>query len=92
MSARIIVNGKEITNPFAKAVIGIFAVLLAGGITALILFLVLPLVGIIVSLSVGLVAVVLIGLGIGLPLVLAGGVLVGAIMTPFAILKKKLKR
>ncbi|MCD5416541.1 hypothetical protein LR032_05565 [Candidatus Bipolaricaulota bacterium] len=91
MDSRIVIKGKEITNPFAKAVILIFAILVVGGIAALIIFLVLPLIGIIVSLSLGLVAVFLIGLGIGIPLILIGGALVGAIIAPFTVLKDRLR-
>lgn len=91
MDSRVVIKGKEITNPFAKAVILIFAVLVVGGIAAFILFLVLPLVGIIVSLSLGLVAVFLIGLGVGIPLILIGCALVGAIITPFAVLRDRLR-
>ncbi len=92
MSIHIVVNGKKITNPFITVVVCMLAVLFVGGITVLVFFLVLPLIGVIGSLLIGLAVVTLIGLTVGMPLVLACRVVVGAIMTPFAILKKKLRR
>ncbi len=92
MSTQIVVNGEKITNSAANAVIVIFALLVVGGITALLLFLILPMIGVILSLSIGLVIVALIVLGVGIPLILASELLVRVVMTPFVILKERLTR
>jgi hypothetical protein len=91
MSAHIIINGKEVTHPAARMLIKMGAVLLAGLVAAAVVFMVLPLVGIAVTLSVGLVGVVLIGLGIGLPLIILGSTVLGALLTPLAALKERRK-
>ena len=94
MASRIVINGNEVTNPVTKAAIGTVTVLFTGLTTAAVLFLVLPLVGIVVTLTVGLVAVMVVALIVGIPLVILGGTLLGAILTPFAMLgrRRTLKR
>jgi ABC-type transport system involved in cytochrome bd biosynthesis fused ATPase/permease subunit len=46
---RLVVNGKEVTNPFARAIIGVVAIVLS----ILVLAIVLPLIGITFALSLG---------------------------------------
>ncbi len=46
---RLVVNGKEVTNPFARAVLGVVAIALS----ILVLAIVLPLIGITFALSLG---------------------------------------
>ena len=48
---RIILNGKEITNPFVKGLAGLLAML----VFSFLLILLLPLIGIVVAISLGLV-------------------------------------
>jgi uncharacterized RDD family membrane protein YckC len=91
MPNRIVINGKEVTNPLAKAVIGALAVLLAGAIAAVVIFLVLPLVGIVLTFTVAIVGVVLVALGIGIPLITFGGAILGALLAPFAALGARKK-
>lgn len=87
MATRIVINGKEITNPAVKAAVGTTAVLFAGLIAAAIIFLVLPLVGIVVTLTVGLVGVILVALGVGIPIVILAGTFFGVLLAPFGILR-----
>jgi uncharacterized RDD family membrane protein YckC len=89
---RIVINGKEVTNPVVRALFGMFALLVVGVIAALAIFLILPLVGIVVTVSVGLVGVLLVALGVGIPLMILGGTLIGALLTPFAVLRERSKR
>jgi hypothetical protein len=91
MATRIVINGREVTNPAAKAVIGTVAVLVAGLLAAAVIFVVLPLVGIAVTLAVGLVGVVLVALAVGIPLMILGGTILGALLTPRASLKERKK-
>ncbi len=49
MAMRIVINSKEITNPFVRAIIGIVALAVA----ILLLLLILPLIGIAIAVSLG---------------------------------------
>ena len=49
MAMRLVVNGKEVTNPFARAILGVVAIALS----ILVLAIVLPLIGITFALSLG---------------------------------------
>ncbi len=60
MATHIMINGKEYTNPFAKVLLAIAFILVAAVITAVIVFVVLPLIGIAVTLSFGFVAIFMI--------------------------------
>ncbi len=88
MPMRVVINGREVTNPAARAVIGMWAILIAGFVGAALMFVVLPLVGIAVTLSVGLAGVALIALGLGLPvLILARIIRESRIIRRFAAVK-----
>ena len=56
---------------------------------AVVIFLVLPLIGILVTLTVGMVGVILIALSIAIPLLLLGGMLLGLLLAPFASLGER---
>ena len=49
MAMRLVVNGKEVTNPFARAILGLAAIALS----ILVLAIALPLIGITFALSLG---------------------------------------
>ena len=49
MAMRLVVNGKEVTNPFARAILGVAAIALS----ILVLAIALPLIGITFALSLG---------------------------------------
>lgn len=92
MATRIVINGKEVHNPVVKAALGMLAVIIFGVFAAVIVFLILPLLGIAVTLAVGLLAVLLVALGIGIPMFILGGALLGAILTPLAVISEKRQR
>ena len=92
MSSRIVVNGREITNPLAKAAIAGLAVMSALIIVGLVLLLVLPLVGLTVGLSVVIVGVVLIAVGVLVPALILGGTLFAVIAAPFQALADARRR
>lgn len=89
MTPKIEVNGRKITNPMAIFIIGLTSIVFTGLVTALVIFLVLPLVGIVLSLSVGLTIIIFIAVGVGLPILILGRVIFGLVMKPFT--KEKIK-
>jgi hypothetical protein len=68
MTTRIIINGREVTSPAARAIITAIMLSMIAGLLALLLFVLLPLVGVIVGLGLGAAAIGLGTLGLGLPL------------------------
>ncbi len=88
MPIQIVINGREITNPLVKFVIGLGTFLVAAIFAAFLIFVVLPLVGFVVTLSLGLVGVIFLALVIAIPLIV-GGAILGAIlsllMSPFSL-------
>jgi hypothetical protein len=81
--AHIVVNGKKITNPIAILIVGLSSVILTGLITALVIFLILPLAGVVLSLSVGLTIVIFIAILVGLPILILGRIIFGILIRPF---------
>lgn len=74
----MVIGGREVKNPFLKGLIAVLAVVFAIGLVALVLFIVLPVVGIVVTSALLIVGAVLIFLLIALPIfllvALVGGV------------------
>jgi hypothetical protein len=68
MVMRIVVNGREVTNPAAKAAIGSILLSLIALVLSLVVFVVLPVIGVAVGLGLGIAAVTGGTLGLGLPL------------------------
>ncbi len=92
MPNRIVINGKEVTNPVARAVIGFLAVAFALGIVVLVCLLVLPLVGITVGVSLGFAGIVLLVVAVLVPVVMIAAGLLGAVVAPFRALADVLAR
>jgi hypothetical protein len=57
MNARIIINGKEVTNPFARFLLVLGAIIIAALVTVGVIFILLPLIGVAVTLSIGFVLI-----------------------------------
>lgn len=96
MSSRIVVRGREVTNPVARAVIGITVAPLAVGFAAAVTLLalaftgiVLAFAGIVITLSIGFVDLVLVAVGVLLPVVIVLAVLGKAFSVPFRILNRR---
>ncbi|MES0326952.1 MAG: hypothetical protein ABUK13_02065 [Gammaproteobacteria bacterium] len=53
MATRIIINGREVTNPLTRALLILSAILITALVTAIVIFILLPIIGIAVTLSVG---------------------------------------
>lgn len=60
MATRIVINDKEITNPYIKALLILGAILVAALVAVIVIFVLLPIIGIAVTLSMGLIAVFII--------------------------------
>lgn len=73
MKIHATVGGKEITNPFAKTALGFCALAVASALVAVVVFIVLPLVGITLGWAVGLLSVATIVLMLAMPDVLVFG-------------------
>jgi hypothetical protein len=58
MTTRVVINGKEVTNPVARTALVFGAVIVVALVAAVIVLLLLPLVGIAVTLTIGFVAVI----------------------------------
>lgn len=57
MKTHIIINGKEVTSPFIKALLIIGAIVVAALVTAVVILVLLPLIGVVVTLSFGFVVI-----------------------------------
>ena len=67
MTTHIIINGKEVTNPLKKFLIMLAAVVFSAVVVLALVFLVLPLAGFVITLSIGLVVSVLVAVFISIP-------------------------
>ncbi|MDH5258483.1 MAG: hypothetical protein OEX07_10765 [Gammaproteobacteria bacterium] len=77
MSTHIIINGKEVNNPVSKAGILVGAVLISSLVAAITIFVLLPLVGVAVTLSVGFITIFVIAAVMGFVGVLLSTALFG---------------
>jgi hypothetical protein len=92
MPTRIVINGKEVESPLAKALAGFIGFAMLAALASVFVFLFLPLVGIAVTAAVGVVIVVLVALVLALPLLVLWGALVGAVLGPFAAMRGSRRR
>jgi len=60
MATRIIINDKEVTNPYIKGLLILGAILVVAVVAAVVIFVLLPIIGIAVTVSVGFIAVLLV--------------------------------
>lgn len=61
MNTRIIINGKEVSNPFARLLLILGAIIFAALVAAVVIFILLPVIGIAVTLSFGVIIIFIIG-------------------------------
>lgn len=92
MRNRIVFGDEEITNPVAKFIVGILAVVIVALVLFLVMFVVLPLVGVTVALSVGLALLVPLAVILAIPLFTVGGAVLSVILTPFVFLTRAIRR
>jgi len=57
MSTRILINGEEVTNPFLKTIFILGSIIIAALVTAAVIFILLPIIGVAITLSFGFVVI-----------------------------------
>jgi hypothetical protein len=57
MNTRIIINGKEVTSPSVKALLILGAIIVAALVLAIVIFVLFPIIGVAVSLSIGFIVI-----------------------------------
>ena len=77
MTIRIVINGNEVTNPFAKAFLVFGAVIVAAISTALVIFVLFPIIGIAVTLSAGFIVICIVAIIVGITTLAFGTVMLG---------------
>ena len=65
MATQILINGKEVTNPFAKAFLVIGVIITVAFVMAVVTFVLLPIIGVAVTLSAGVVAIFIVAIIVG---------------------------
>ena len=60
MVSRILINGEEVTNPFLKTILIFGAIVVAALVAAAVIFILLPVIGVAITLSVGFVFIFII--------------------------------
>ena len=82
MTTQVVINGKEVTNPFAKAALAFGAILISALVTAVIVFVLLPIIGVAVTLSGGFVAIFIVATIMGIATLMFGAALFGWLFGP----------
>lgn len=82
MTIQIVINGKEVTNPLAKALWVFGAIIVGALVTALVIFVLLPIIGIAVTLSAGLIIVCVIAIIVGIVALAIGSTILGSFFGP----------
>ncbi len=62
MNTRIIINGKEVTNPLTRGLLILGAIIFAALVAAVVIFILLPVIGIAVTLSFGFIMIFVIAI------------------------------
>lgn len=62
MNTRIIISGKEVSNPVTRALLILSAIIVAAVVAALVIFVLFPLIGIAVTLSIGVIAIFIVAM------------------------------
>lgn len=62
MNTRIIINGKEVSNPFTRFLLILGAIIFAALVAAVVIFILLPVIGIAVTLSFGLIVIFIVAI------------------------------
>lgn len=92
MSMRIVLNGREVMSPAAKFGLSFAAVLGAAVMTALVVFVLLPLIGIAVTLSVSLFVIILVATVAGIVSLLLGSLLFAWLVGPVEFFVERMRQ
>lgn len=66
MATKILINGKEVTNPYVKAFLVIGAIITMALVTTVVIFVLLPIIGVAVTLSAGFVVIFIVAIFLGI--------------------------
>ena len=66
MATKILINGKEVTNPFLKAFLVLGAIITVAIVAAVVIFILLPIIGVAVTLSAGFVLIFIVAIVVGI--------------------------
>ena len=66
MATQILINGKEVTSPFAKAFLVFGAIITVALVTAVVIFVLLPIIGVAVTLSAWIVVIFIVAIIVGI--------------------------
>lgn len=83
MGPKIVINDKEIKNPVTKVLLSLSAFVFAVLIALVVVFFVLPFVGIAITATFAIVITILIALLLGIPILLFIGAIFSVILRPF---------
>jgi len=93
MTTRIIINGKEVTNPVIRVLLVSGAIVITGLIMAIVIFVLLPIIGVAVTLSAGYIVVFIIATTVSIVTLTVVSVLLAWLFgTAEFRIEKKLKR
>ena len=92
MTMHIVLNGREVSSPTAKFGISFAVILVASLVTAAVVFVLLPLIGIAVTLSVGLVAIMVVAAMTGLIALVLGSLLYAALVGPVELFIERMRQ
>lgn len=87
MTTHIIINGREVSNPLARWLIIIAGIASAFAFSAALIFFILPLIGLTLTFTIGLVLAIFFALLVVLPLLAAISVWIGLLSIPLHILR-----
>ena len=62
MNTRIIINGKEVTSPFTRALLILGAIIIAALVAAVVILILFPIIGVAVTLSIGFLAIFIVAI------------------------------
>ncbi|RDH80684.1 MAG: hypothetical protein DIZ80_16785 [endosymbiont of Galathealinum brachiosum] len=60
MPTRILINSEEVTNPFLKSILILGAIVITALVSSIVIFILLPIIGVVVTLSVGFIIIFLV--------------------------------
>lgn len=89
MTTQVVINGKEVTNPVARTTLAFGAILIAALIATVIVSVLLPFVGVVVTLSAGFVAVLLVATIVGITTLVLGTAVFGRLFGPMEVRVEK---
>ncbi|MDH5180766.1 MAG: hypothetical protein OEZ39_02205 [Gammaproteobacteria bacterium] len=92
MGSRMYVNGREVTNPAARWLIVAVGISFALAVSWAFIFIILPIIGLTLTFTLGLILAVFLGMLVFLPLLAAISVWLGLLSIPFQLARGMFRR